>query len=123
MAPNSPSALQLHDDAAPDGTFSIQNVPPGPYTLTAMLPMIRPDLPTSGTFGVSQAAMREQMLNNVPETAALPIVVAGEDISGVSLRHSTRRPHQGAIRRRHRRQPAFAEGSSRDAALSGARPT
>jgi Carboxypeptidase regulatory-like domain len=85
MAPNSPSALQLHDDAGPDGSFSIQNVPPGPYTLTAMLPMARPDLPTSGTFGVPQAAMREQMLNNVPETAALPIVVAGEDISGVSL--------------------------------------
>ena len=84
MAPNSPSALQLHDDAAPDGSFSIQNVPPGPYTLTAMLPPTIPDLPTSGTFG-AQAEMRERMLNNVPETATLPMVVAGEDISGVSL--------------------------------------
>ena len=85
MAPNSPSALMLHDDAAPDGSFSIQNVPPGPYTLTVMLPPRLPDTPISGTFGASPEARREQMLNNVPETAALPIVVAAEDISGVSL--------------------------------------
>ena len=86
LAPNSPSALMLHDDAAPDGTFSIQNVPPGPYTLTAMLPP-----PTGRTrrpparLACRRRRVREQMLNNVPETAAMPIVVAGEDISGVSL--------------------------------------
>ena len=43
--------LVLHDDAAPDGTFSIQNVPPGPYTLTASLPMQMSD---AGFFAASE---------------------------------------------------------------------
>ena len=36
--PGAQSMVMLHADAAPDGSFSIQNVPPGPYTLTAQLP-------------------------------------------------------------------------------------
>ena len=35
--PGAQNMVMLHADAAPDGSFSIQNVPPGPYTLTAML--------------------------------------------------------------------------------------
>jgi hypothetical protein len=108
--PGAPSTLMLHDDAGPDGSFSIQNVPPGDYTLTAQLPMqpvdmgvlaaakeaIRgaggpppPDVPVSGTFAVANAAVREQMLNRMPETAAMQLVVTEQGLSGVTL--STRR--------------------------------
>src|SRR5262245_2895054 len=38
-APGVAGMTALHADAAPDGTFTIQNVPPGPYTLTAQLMM------------------------------------------------------------------------------------
>jgi hypothetical protein len=107
--PGAPSTLMLHDDAGPDGTFSIQNVPLGPYTLTAQLPMLpldvgalaakeamrgaggppAPDIPVSGAFSVPNAAMREQMLNRMPETAAMQIVVTEQGLSDVTL--STRR--------------------------------
>jgi hypothetical protein len=88
LGPASESALQLHDDAAADGTFSIQNVPPGPYTLTAMvMPMIPPFPP----FKTDEAkeTVRERMMNQLPETAAMPIVVSGENVSGITL--ATRR--------------------------------
>lgn len=88
LGPSAQSSLMLHDDARPDGTFSIQNVPPGPYTLTAMvmnLPFGPDGTPTSGSFGVPNEAMREQIMNRMPETAAMPIVVGGDDISGISL--------------------------------------
>ena len=91
LGPGSESALQLHDDATADGTFSIQNVPPGPYTLTAMVMPMGPPfaLPTSGSFAEPREAVRERMLNQLPETAAMPIVVSSEDISGITL--ATRR--------------------------------
>jgi hypothetical protein len=88
LGPSAQSSLMLHDDARPDGTFSIQNVPPGPYTLTAMvmnLPFGPDGTPTSGSFGVPNEATREQIMNRMPETAAMPIVVGGDDISGISL--------------------------------------
>jgi Carboxypeptidase regulatory-like domain len=88
LGPSAQSSLMLHDDARPDGTFSIQNVPPGPYTLTAMvmnLPFGPDGTPTSGSFVVPNEAMREQMMNRMPETAAMPIVVGGEDVSGITL--------------------------------------
>jgi Carboxypeptidase regulatory-like domain len=88
LGPGSQGGLMLHDDAAPDGTFSVENVPPGPYTLTAMamnLPFGPDGTPTSGSFGVPNATLREQMLDRMPETAAMPIVVNGEDLSGISL--------------------------------------
>jgi len=34
--PGAQNMAMLHADAGPDGSFTIQNVPPGPYTLTAM---------------------------------------------------------------------------------------
>jgi hypothetical protein len=87
LGPGSESALQLHDDAAADGTFSIQNVPPGPYALTAMvMPMVPPfAMPTSGSLSEPREVMRERMLGNLPETATTPIVVNGEDVSGITL--------------------------------------
>jgi hypothetical protein len=86
MGPGSESALQLHDDAAADGTFSIQNVPPGPYSLTAMvMPTVPVAQPTSGSFSESREDVRERMFRELPETATLPVVVSGEDVSGVTL--------------------------------------
>jgi hypothetical protein len=97
---------QLHADAGADGSFSIQNVPPGPYTLTAQLPFQEfdagvlaaaargagpppPAVPTSGNFGVPNAALREQMLNRMPETASTPLNMTSDGISGITL--TTRR--------------------------------
>ena len=85
MGPGSESALQLHDDAAADGTFSIQNVPPGPYSLTAMVMPTTSALPTSGSFSESREDVRERMFRELPETATLPVVVSGEDVSDVTL--------------------------------------
>ncbi len=98
--------MALHADAAADGSFAIQNVPPGPYTLTAQLPFqefdagvlaatVRgasgppPGAPISGSFGVPNAVLREQMLNRMPETASLQLAVTSEGVSGITL--STRR--------------------------------
>ena len=95
VSPGAPSSLVLHDDAGADGSFSIQNVPPGPYTLTASLPMIAFDAGVLAAAkeaagpGVPNAAVREQMLNRLPETAAVPLVVTSEGVSGITL--STRR--------------------------------
>jgi len=108
--PGAQGIAMLHADAGPDGTFSIQNVPPGPYTITAQLQMEPfdagsiaaardatrgaggpppPEVPVSGTFSVSNAALREQMLNRLPETASMQLAVTSEGVSGVTL--STRR--------------------------------
>jgi hypothetical protein len=83
----------LHADAGPDGTFSIQNVPPGPYTLNVQLQMQPFD---AGVIAgardatrVPNASLREQMLNLMPEMASLPLVVTSEGVSGITL--STRR--------------------------------
>jgi hypothetical protein len=88
----------LHDDAAADGTFSIQNVPPGPYTLTAQLPMqpfdagfvaaVRDAAPAAGGLPPN-AVLREQMMSRMPETASMPLVVTSEGLSGITL--TTRR--------------------------------
>jgi carboxypeptidase family protein len=100
----------LHADAGRDGTFSIQNVPPGSYTISAQLQMQPldagfigaardatrgaggpppPEVPVSGTFSVANAALREQMLNRLPETVSMQLVVPTEGVSGITL--STRR--------------------------------
>ena len=91
--PGTPSSLNLHADAAPDGTFTIQNVPPGPYQLTAQLQMqpfefVTPpkDAPDAAQ---RSAALREEMLNRMPETASMPLVVTSEGVSGITL--STKR--------------------------------
>lgn len=107
--PGAQNMVMLHADAAPDGSFSIQNVPPGPYTLTAMLmpqfdagffagatDAVRgaggpppPEVPMSGNFAVPNAALREQMLNRLPETASMQVNITSEGVSGLTL--TTRR--------------------------------
>ena len=63
--------MQVHADAGPDGTFTLENVPPGPYTLTVMLMqgLMGPDtMPSSGPPTV------RDMLSRVPESVSMPIV-------------------------------------------------
>lgn len=69
-----PAALMLHAESAPDGTFVVDSVPPGPYVLTAtVFPAVgQPRPPSDGMF-------------RVPETVMMPIVVAGEDVTGLTL--------------------------------------
>jgi hypothetical protein len=85
----------LHADAAPDGTFTIQNVPPGPYTLTATGPMREFD---AGLVAASRDAIRDTtraggppppLPFQPPESASMPLTVTSEGISGITL--TTRR--------------------------------
>ena len=88
QAPGAQSALMLHDDAAADGTFTIQNVPPGPYVLSAQMPMRELD---AGFIAAQRDALRTAggppppPMFNMPETATQPIVVTSEGVSGITL--------------------------------------
>jgi hypothetical protein len=92
QTPGTQGTLMLHDDAAADGTFTIQNVPPGPYTLSASLPIQMPD---PALLAAQKQAMRAQagqaggppppLLFQPPETAAMPLVVTSEGLSGIAL--------------------------------------
>ena len=77
------AALSVHADAGPDGKFTLENVPPGPYTLSVILMQgfMGPDVlgSRSGPPSVSD------MLSRVPESGAMPIVVNGDDISDVTM--------------------------------------
>lgn len=82
------SAFRLMGDSGPDGTFTIENVPPGPYTLTASLRMRAPDIIFKDA-GPGDAARLKSFLEEattlVPEMASMPLVVSGADISDVTL--------------------------------------
>jgi hypothetical protein len=70
------AGLDLHADATPDGTFTVENVPPGPYMVVAMLPFtVGGDLPA----GLLNPAER------IPESVAMALVITGEDVAGLSL--------------------------------------
>jgi hypothetical protein len=73
----------LHAEGAPDGTFTVENVPPGNYTLSAVsfVELASPDRRAAITSpdGLSIVTSR------VPESAAMPIVVSGDDLSGLTL--------------------------------------
>jgi hypothetical protein len=69
------TAFALHADSGADGTFTLDGVPPGPYTLTAMLPF------PVGSFPLPKL----DPLSAMPETATMPVVIAGDDMSGITL--------------------------------------
>ncbi|HEY1307084.1 MAG TPA: carboxypeptidase-like regulatory domain-containing protein [Vicinamibacterales bacterium] len=78
------AALQVHADAGPDGRFTLENVPPGPYTLTAMLMPgpVGPDVfeaPRTNTPSVAD------MVRRIPEQAMMPLVVSGSDVNSLTL--------------------------------------
>ncbi len=85
------SIAMLHADAGPDGSFTIQNVPPGPYTLTAMA---SPRDFDTGAIAASREVVREAARAGgpppppmvlPPETASIPLSVTAEGISGITL--------------------------------------
>ena len=89
--PGAQSMAMLHADAGPDGSFTIQNVPPGPYTLTAMASFRDFD---TGAIAASREVVREAARAGgpppppmvlPPETASMPLSVTGEAISGITL--------------------------------------
>jgi hypothetical protein len=89
--PGAQSIAMLHADAGPDGSFTIQNVPPGPYTLTAMA---SPRDFDTGAIAASREVVREAARAGgpppppmvlPPETASMPLSVTAEGISGITL--------------------------------------
>ena len=86
-----PQAFTLIADSGADGRFAIEDVPPGPYMLTANSSFVAGLIagqeagnPTAGPNKVMQ-----DMMERGPEVAVLPIAVSGEDISDLAL--TTRR--------------------------------
>jgi len=86
-----PPAFMLNADADANGRFTIDNVPPGPYVLTAnssfgagLIAGLQGGNPNQGP----PPAMRE-IMEKGPETASMSIVVAGDNVSDLSL--TTRR--------------------------------
>jgi hypothetical protein len=81
------SAMMLSGDSGPDGRFTIENVPPGPYRLTANSSFqagLAAGLAAADPTAGPPKAMRDLMALG-PETASLPVVVTGDDVSGITL--------------------------------------
>jgi hypothetical protein len=86
-----PRAFMIGADSGPDGRFTIDNVPPGPYTLTANSSFV------AGVIAGREAAnpnagpnrAMQEIMERGPETASMAIVVAGDDMTDLAL--TTRR--------------------------------
>jgi hypothetical protein len=76
----SAAAMSIHGDADPDGTFTLENVPPGPYTLSAMT-QPNMDFMTSRN---GQPAVAD-MVRRLPEAGSMSITVTGDDVTGMNL--------------------------------------
>jgi len=88
------SALQINGDAGPDGRFTIADVPPGSYVLTATLTLSTrisyPSIPEGATEAQRQA-FAEQVQASLArslrerEAASLPVTVSGQDVAGLTI--------------------------------------
>ena len=77
-----PYGFQLGADADASGRFTVENVPPGSYTLTAMS---FPGLSIRGTVAAGNVSVRSDGIFRGPEAATVPLVVADDDISDLTL--------------------------------------
>jgi hypothetical protein len=95
--PGGPPPLAITGHTNPDGTFTLPNVPPGPYTLNVTvtdLVALQVVRTTTGGVGVVDANGRVQPvganlppvpLGTLPQMASMPLVVAGADITGLTI--------------------------------------
>jgi hypothetical protein len=86
-------AFRISGDAGPDGRFTIAEVPPGSYALTATLnpPAPQSSRPPDGATEAQRQAIQEDLMVallirlRAQETASLPVTIAGQDVSGLTL--------------------------------------
>jgi hypothetical protein len=82
-----PRAFTLIADSGSDGRFTIENVPPGPYTLTANSSFVAGVIAgrQAGNPDAGPVKAMQEIMERGPETAFLPLVVTGDDISDIAL--------------------------------------
>jgi hypothetical protein len=87
-----PPPLMITGHTASDGTFMLPNVPPGSYTLQAVVQRFGPGAifrTTAGGTQVVEPGTRAVLANfdapPMPEMAFMPLVVTGGDVSGLTL--------------------------------------
>ena len=82
-----PRAFKMTAASGPDGRFTIENVPPGPYMLTANSSFVAGVMAgreaSDPTAGPPKAML--DIMERGPETASQDIVVAGADITDIAL--------------------------------------
>jgi hypothetical protein len=81
-----PPGFMLNADTGRDGTFTIENVPPGPYVLIANSSFQAGLI--AGVNGADPDAGRkaiQTLMDHGPETAAMSLIVTGDDVSGLAL--------------------------------------
>jgi len=83
-----PAAFVIAADSRSDGRFSIENVPPGPYRLTATLPFGAGFLAGAEAAAPTGARNRQplqDLMSQMPESGSQPVIVTGDDVSGLTL--------------------------------------
>jgi Carboxypeptidase regulatory-like domain len=86
-----PRAFMMMADSGPDGRFTIDNVPPGPYTLTANSSFVAGVIAGREAAGPTAGPPRAmvEIMERGPATASQDIVIAGADVTDIAL--TTRR--------------------------------
>jgi hypothetical protein len=86
-----PRAFMIVADSGPDGRFTIENVPPGPYVLTANSSFVAGIITgrEAGNPNAGPVKAMQEIMERGPETAFLPLAITGDDVSDIAL--TTRR--------------------------------